>query len=74
MGGYKTAKGMCYDVYYNKKARVPKVLLSQVEKLRKEGVLTAASETKMPFEASIYVYNIQKGEHIQNLVTAVVIL
>jgi len=67
VGAYKTAKGICYDVYYNKKARLPKILLSQMAKMEKEGTIKPVEEQPLPFEATIYVYGISKGESINDL-------
>lgn len=67
VGAYKTAKGISHDVYLTKNARIPKMLLSQVDKLRKDGTIKVDSKEDMPFEASIYVYNVQKGQNINDL-------
>ena len=45
------------------------MLLSEMVKIKKESKLEEGKEEKFPFEASIFVYNIQKGQNICDLVS-----
>lgn len=65
---YNASTAQISDVYYSKNARIPKTSLFQMAKLSKKGILSSTTEGKCPFEATLYVYNIQKGESIEDLV------
>lgn len=53
IGGYKSAKGNTYEVYFNEKARVPKVKLSEAVESYEEKQESDNEPEEIPFEATI---------------------